>query len=262
MSEEANQRKNEWGELMSEKTGIGKTMSVSNRKRALSWPYPRRKHFEESLRRTAANWFKERDLSVSRKYPFILAERDMWPKNIIDPQVVELIEQACVDRKRAGRNFPLHKYIHHGCSSQAMLFNLIGPLVVRNDLEPLRQVFERQHVTWPDDVTGASFEFDDRTVFNEEAAQPTSIDLTLDDKESKPRVFIEAKLVESEFGDCSLFASGDCDGRNPVPNLDECYLHFIGRQYWNLLDKHDFLKDSIFSGPICPRSPNRSTSLC
>ncbi len=64
------------------------------------------------------------------------------------------------------------------------------------------------------EVCSASFEYEDRDVFNEDAGQPTSIDVALRDGEGKPVVFVESKLVEREFGGCSVFAHGDCDGMN------------------------------------------------
>ena len=60
-------------------------------------------------------------------------------------------------------------------------------------------------------------------------------------------------MVEREFGGCSVFAGGDCEGRNPYPGrLGECYLHHIGRKYWQLLDKHGFSGAALVKGAICP----------
>lgn len=58
----------------------------------------------------------------------------------------------------------------------------------------------------------AQFEYEDRTVFNEDTGLPTSIDLVLFDTENRPKIFIESKLVEAEFGGCSVFKKGDCWG--------------------------------------------------
>jgi hypothetical protein len=82
------------------------------------------------------------------------------------------------------------------------------------------------------------FEFEDRLVFNEDQAQPTSIDIVLRDPTGHPFVFIESKMMETEFGDCSVIAQGDCCGRNPLPGKSGCYLHHIGRRYWELAEKH------------------------
>ena len=55
-----------------------------------------------------------------------------------------------------------------------------------------------------------------------------------------------------------MFAAGDRDGRNPSlgigdleKRLERCYLHFIGRRYWALLEKHGFLQGAVGQGPIC-----------
>jgi POLQ-like helicase len=93
---------------------------------------------------------------------------------------------------------------------------------------------------------------EDRKIFNEDTGQPTSIDLVIQGREGTRALYIEAKMVEREFGGCSVFQGGDCDGRNPVNNLNTCYLHFIGRLYWKRLEEHGFLVDLMGSSPICP----------
>jgi hypothetical protein len=132
-----------------------------------------------------------------------------------------------------------------------MAFNLIGPLIVRNDLGPLKIAIERLGIDWPGGDVAAVFEHDDRSVFNEDNGQPTSIDIILSGTCNS--LFIEAKLVEREFGGCSVFAGGDCEGRNPYPDrLGECYLHHIGRKYWQRLDGLGFLEATLVNGAICP----------
>ena len=79
-----------------------------------------------------------------------------------------------------------------------------------------------------------------RTAFNEDTGQPTSIDVVLNDEGNKPAVFIESKFVEKEFGGCSVFAGGDCSGRNPLTEKNQCFLHFIDRKYWELVEKYGF----------------------
>ncbi|SMG64318.1 [weak similarity to] DEAH ATP-dependent helicase, partial [methanotrophic bacterial endosymbiont of Bathymodiolus sp.] len=97
----------------------------------------------------------------------------------------------------------------------------------------------------------AGFEYDDRTVFNEDSGQPTSIDLAISGETA--RIFIEAKLVEREFGGCSVFSGGECDGRNPVSyGVDGCYLHHIGRKYWERMNEFGLGETALGSGPICP----------
>ncbi len=81
------------------------------------------------------------------------------------------------------------------------------------------------------------FEYSQRSVFNEDSGQPTSIDLVLRAPEGEVSAFVECKFVEREFGQCSVFTGGDCDGRNPASDLSLCYLHHIGRRYWNVASR-------------------------
>ena len=111
----------------------GGLKALSSRVLARSWPYPRRVQFQREMRQTAANYLAEKGWPVDTRYDFILAEWSDWPRNIILPEVVEYIKHVRRVRESKGEGFALHKYIHHGLSSQAMLFNLIGPLIVRRD---------------------------------------------------------------------------------------------------------------------------------
>ena len=43
-----------------------------------------------------------------------------------------------------------------------------------------------------------------------------------------PVLFVESKFVEKDFGGCSVFRNGDCDGRNPVSDPSDCYMHHLG----------------------------------
>ena len=217
----------------------------------LPWKFPRHRNYEHALRETAADWFTAMGFAVSNRYAYILADRKDWHQNILLPEVAAYIETKKSESERQKRNYPLHRWIHHGLSSQAMLFNLVGPLIVRQDFAPLRAVFERQGIHWPAGNITAEFEFDDRSVFNETQGQPTSIDLVLRNGTGKPKIFVEAKLVEKEFGGCSLFAGGDCDGRNPAADFSSCYLHHIGRHYWRLMEKHGFLNGPLGQNATC-----------
>jgi hypothetical protein len=138
--------------------------------------------------------------------------------------------------------FPLHKYVHHGLSSQALVFNLIGPMIVSKDFQPLFNLLKKKNVILDQTVSEAEFEYEDSDIFNEKYGQPTSIDLVLKDKDGNPFVFIESKFTENEFGGCSVFAGGDCSGKNPIGQLSNCYLHFIGRKYWDLMEEFGFNK--------------------
>jgi len=218
----------------------------------MQWPYPRHDTFEARLHEAAARWFSAKGFQTQKKYPYILGEWEDWWQNIILPEVAAYVRSERERCQAESKPFPLHKFAHHGLSSQAMLFNLVGPLVVRQDLAPMREAFAEQGVPWPDGVVMAKFELEDRAVFNEDSGQPTSIDLVLQGSEGTAPLFIESKFVEREFGRCSVFAKGDCDGRNPSYNRNECYLHFLGRTYWDRLDAHGFLASPLFAGPICP----------
>lgn len=227
-------------------------MEKSSRALAREWPYPRRKDFEREMRTVATDYFKDNNLEVNKRYPFILAEWDMWPSNIILPEVTAYI---CGEREKSLKKkspYPLHKYIHHGLSSQALLFNLVGPMITRNDFEPLRNAFEAREIPWPVGRTEAFFEMEDRTVFNEDTAQPTSIDLVIRGENPENGLFVESKFTESEFGGCSLVSQGDCEGKNPASDVSACYLNQIGRKYWSQMLEHKFLDGPLMSSPFCP----------
>lgn len=190
-------------------------------------------------------------MPINSKYPYILNEWEDWPKNIILSEVAKYIGEVSESQRALGLNFPLHKYIHHGLSSQAMLFNLAGPLLVRDYLLPLRNVIERKGLEWPDGGTRAMFEYEDRNVFNEDSGQPTSVDMVVLDSYDRPKIFIESKFVEQEFGGCSIFNSGDCDGQNPARDTSMCFLHHIGRKYWSLLQKYGIDNGHISKDAVC-----------
>jgi hypothetical protein len=215
------------------------------------WTFPRHRDYERALRDVAAAWFASKGFAVSNRYGYILANRDEWHQNIILPEVANYIKAEKEESERQRKNYPLHRWIHHGLSSQAMLFNLIGPLIVLKDFDPLRTVFEKQGISWPLGDISAEFEFDKREVFNETQGQPTSVDLVLRNDAGEPIIFVEAKLVEKEFGGCSLFSGGDCDGRNPAKDFSLCYLHNIDRWYWKLMDKHKFLDNTLAEDSTC-----------
>ena len=216
-----------------------------------TWTFPRHIHYEQSLRDVAAKWFTEKDYPVSKKMKYILASRDDWHKNIILPEVAEYIDDQKAKHEQAKLSYPLHRYIHHGLSSQALLINLIGPLIVREDLEPLKFAIENTGLEWPEGEISAEFEFEDREVFKENQGQPTSIDLVIGDDLNAPNIFVESKFVEKEFGGCSLFEKGDCDGSNPAVDFSRCYLHQVKRQYWVLMKKHGFLEGPLAKESTC-----------
>jgi len=213
---------------------------MNSRQLAKNWPYPRHKIFEKELRTAASEWFKSRGCLTHPRMPYCLKEWNEWKSNIILEETSLYIEKCRKECQNSGKPFPLHKYIHHGLSSQAMVFNLITPLIIRNDYKPISQILLQKNIDAEFQIMSASFEYEDRDVFNEDSGQPTSVDLVLENSDKKPLVFIESKLAEKEFGGCSVFSGGDCNGQNPLPDKKQCYLHFIGRKYWDLIEKYGF----------------------
>ncbi len=215
-----------------------------------SWPYLRRGPYVSSLKQSAAAWFEVHHCEVQPWRPYCLANRKDWPLNIIMPEVASYIEDVRRTRQIAGRPFPLHRYLYDGLSSQALLFNLVGPLILNGDFDAVRQSLRVKGVALPES-TSAVLEYEDRSLFNEYSGQPTSIDLVLGHPERPGAVFVEAKLVETGFGGCSVYRRGDCEGANPARDLSGCYLHHIGRNYWSLLRKHGFLQSPMLSERTC-----------
>ncbi len=208
--------------------------------------------YRRNLERAAASWFADRRLSVQRR-PYILASQRDWPDNLIDPAHAEYINEEKRRRQRLGESFPLHKYLHHGLSSQAMLFNLTVPLIKALDEDALADGFIAAGVPWPGRKATGTLEVHDREVFGESQGQPTSFDLCIEG--TGPTVYVEAKLVEKEFGGCSMLAGGDCDGANPARDWRACPLQRMGRRYWDRLDELGFLEGPMAESPICLLGP-------
>ncbi len=211
---------------------------MNSKQRAKQWPYSRHKQFSKALRSAATTWFSEKQYPVHLRMPFCLAKWDDWRLNIILSEVAEYISAQKAEAQQKEVPFPLHKYLHHGMSSQAMVFNLMGPLITRNDYSSLTSVLQSKNVPGADDISEAVFEYEDRYVFNEDTGQPTSIDIVLKSASGRPSIFIESKFDEKEFGGCSVFSDGDCSGMNPLGAENSCFLHFIGRKYWLLMAKY------------------------
>lgn len=162
---------------------------------------------------------------------------------------------------KSGRNFPLHTWIHHGLSSQALLFNLVGKLIIDDHLDPLINLLNKAGISTPQNPF-AEFEYDDRDVFNEKR-QPTSIDLAIYEKDKKPCsgnadniVFIENKFTEQGFGGCSSFLySGNCSVANPNKYSDpdmKYYLTNLDLHYWKKMKEFEFDTTDFAAGDICP----------
>jgi len=212
------------------------------------WPYPRHGDFEARLKQAAARWFAAKGYPVNPRQRYILDAWENWHRNIILPEVATYIDGQIAGREQRSEGFALHRSVHHGLSSQALLFNLAGPLVVSGDFEPLRAAFEEAGLPWPEEPCSATFEYEDRSVFAEYQPQPTSIDVVV---RGTPPVFIECKLVETEFGGCSVHRDGDCPAANPSRDYSLCYLHHIGRRYWVLMEKHGLIVGPILNDSRC-----------
>jgi hypothetical protein len=207
--------------------------------------------FQKCLRESASNWFKKKGYAVKAEYPYILLNGKSWNDNIIIPEVAEQIKKEKADRKGP---FPLHKWLHHGLSSQAMLFNLFGSLMNENLLGLLRKPFEKAGISWPKNSLTGEFEYQDRLVFNELQVQPTSLDFVLKNALNEPVILIEAKLSEKDFGLCTRLKNGQCSGLNPLgANLKEaCHHSQIGREYWQVYEEQEILGEHVKESPSCP----------
>jgi len=226
-------------------------MEENKTRKASDCPYEHHRQFKSSLRKAASDWFSKHSYDTQAKMPYCLEKREDWHNNIICSKVAEYIDK---EKKRHIDNnvtFPLHKYLHHGLSSQAMTFNLLGPLFCGNDLQPLRQALENIGVEWPAGKLEYKFEHCARDVFKESPGQPTSFDAAIVGDNSG--IFIEVKLAEQAFGGCSVFSNGDCEGRNPYPDkLEDCHLHLLGRTYWERMRENELAASNLVSGAICP----------
>jgi len=210
------------------------------------------KKWEEDLRRHFTKYFrdkksKDEKFPVSSRHPYILAKQSDWHKNILLDRVAQYF-----DAEIAKRHFALHRWIHHGLSSQAFLFNILGPLVVDKQWHIFDEIIQQAGIHLLTGITNAKFEIEDPKVFKEQQGQPTSIDLCLYTSDIE-KVFIEFKFTEKNFGGCSVFNDGDCDGRNPANNFDLCYLHKVKeRSYWDLMKQHGLLTKQLKRDSQCP----------
>lgn len=208
---------------------------------------PRRADWLPALRAQVGAYFAEKGLPARATAPYILAGgKQRWPLNIIDPEVVTMIRTIMTERP-----FPLHRWIRHGLSSQALLFNLIGPVLLARRWDVFDAILESAGIALSGRVVDGKLEEEDRSIFNERRGQPTSVDLYLQTDQGDT-VCAEFKFTENGFGECSVFESGDCDGRNPAGDFGLCYLHAIGRTYWPLMQRHGLITDSLEATSICP----------
>jgi len=202
----------------------------------------RMEQFLSELRKRSKEYFKSKSYTTG-KYDYILEKHDDWEKNIILPVVREYLKKTKQESAKKTR-FSLHTSLHNGLSSQACLFNLIGPFVVaEKQYDVLKQIINlTTNIKIEGKIQEAKFEYTDPNTFQEHQRQPTSIDLYI--ATNKDRIFLEFKLKEAGFGTCSIYNQGNCDGMNPKPNLELCYLHGRHRGYFELMEKYGLLKDT------------------
>lgn len=219
-----------------------------------TWKYDKFSDFRKAQELTASNYFfnkgkSNKDLKIHDKSPYILKERKDWHRNIIVNSVYEYVNEKKSEAEHKV-SYPLHKYIHHGLSSQAMLFNLFGEAVVKKDYNFFQEVFQITDIKISIQYE-LKFEHSNSNTFKEDR-QPTSFDFAVFDKSGGLRnIFVEAKYVEPDFGGCSTIERGECEGLNPISNPDLCYLTHKGRNYWALMKKYG-LDEPYANSPICP----------
>lgn len=205
---------------------------------------PLYEEYRDGLEVAAANWFRSRQAKVNPDKPFILRDHEDWSSNIILRDVYGVVSDVR----------PRHAMIHHGLSSQALTFNLFGPLLVRNDWAAAQEAFQAAGVEWPQSPRVGKFEYEDREVFGESGRdQPTSWDIALGTDPAAPSILVEVKFTEHDLGQCSVYARGDCNGQNPASDFNLCYLHSAKhRRYLGLAQALGVLRSGAFNGSFCP----------
>jgi hypothetical protein len=213
------------------------------------WPYTRRSVWVEAQRRIVASYFNKRGVRTSGE-GYILDDRHEWERNLVDATLKDWLLELQKQRRETRRVFPIHKWIHHGLSSQALLINLLGPVIRGKQWLIFDEILKRAGLSLSGRVKNVDLEQEDRNVFNEQSGQPTSFDLACE-TDTAEKIFVEFKFTEAEFGGCSLFKDGDCDGANAAANHSLCYLHHIDRGYWKAMDRHE-LTGTVLSDTTCP----------
>jgi hypothetical protein len=206
------------------------------------------KNYRKKLNVIASDYFRKLGVQVQTKMPYILKDRRNWDKNLLSKNIYDCINKQFEIAQKNGEPFPIHKYIHHGLSSQALLFNLFGEFIITKNYDVFNKIFfDGENII--DNNSKIQFEYSDRNIFNELQQQPTSFDMVID---CKYPVFIESKFTEQKYGTCSIFDEGDCDGLNPLKENNLCYLHKTKkRKYLELMSKYK-LDAPYLDDKICP----------
>ncbi len=204
--------------------------------------------FNAIIAQNAADWFNKNNSETRKDLPYCLESTD-WRKNIISERVIEYLN-GCISIARSNEKaFPFHKHINSGKSSQALAFNLFGPIIVSNDFISLNALLAENGII-DEDICSVEFEYSDIVIFNEKRS-PTSIDIVLKNSLDKPIVFIECKLTEDGFGGCSRYRDKKCNGMNPLNKSNECYWETRDIHYWRKVTEHS-MTELLESIEICP----------
>ena len=212
------------------------------------------KAFEAELQAAAAAWFRKHGHSVQPGMDHCLSDPSLWHQNIILPEVIQMI--TCTAYALKIRNPTLKgcltDSLHNGLSSQAMKFNLLGPLVARKDLSPLKAAFGAVGGVWFFGDLRPHFEHYDRQIFNERHGIPTCLDFALIGQGTG--LFIETKLAEPGFDGCPHHQDGSCDGKNPCSfaRIAECPLTQSGYTYWQRMEEFVLGEAALVDGDTCP----------
>lgn len=178
----------------------------------------------------------------------------MWRDNVIHNDIVSLINDSePLAESWKINKYRLHRWFHHGLSSQAFAFNLFGLMRTRKDFSPLLSVLSVRGIQFDTQSLSLEFEFGERHVFNEKQGVPTTFDAVLQNGLNE-KLFIEVKLSEAGFGGCSVFCRGECSGLNPfLSSLSNCYLYSEKkRDYWNVFLNLGIQSVGSVYGVYCP----------
>jgi hypothetical protein len=213
------------------------------------------KAFEADLQAAAVKWFKKPGHPVRKDMDYCISEPNLWHHNIILPEVARLIQITASTWKRRlpGVASRFEGTLHHGLSNHAMAFNLLGPLVVRKDLAPIKAAFQAVG-GWGGywDELYAYFEAHDRKVFNELEGVPACLDFAIEGNGNG--IFADVLFTQSGFTGCPHIQDGSCDGKNPCSfgKLTECALTRSGNTLWTRMEQWAMSEATRIDGDTCP----------
>jgi hypothetical protein len=212
------------------------------------------KAFEAELQAAAATWFRKHGHPVRTDMDSCISEPNLWHHNIILPEVARLIRitASTWNRRLPGVPSRFEGTLHHGLSNHAMAFNLLGPLVARKDLAPIKAAYEAVGGRGQWDELYAYFEAHDRKVFNEPEGAPTCLDFAV--MGNGIGLFMDVMFTQSGFGGCPHIQDGSCDGKNPCSfgKLTECALTRSGNTLWTQMEQWEMSEATRIDGDTCP----------